>query len=197
MTAHNLLQFKYYVFEAGIYQTFFSGGEAEARRKLDEMMASPTFAQDMNELEAYLNNRSQLQEVVDGVGDFSNNFVRTLTGREDTQDLSAEEISRLSPDALQDPVIQERLMDLIDDKLHLDNGGVSGSIALDRLGFNTTYNLASIPVNMAIGVATFREVCGNLDNPAAAIAALGAITMTRQFTAGYIYYRTKQEAINQ
>jgi hypothetical protein len=200
VTRQNWLQFKYYILEGGVYQTFFAGGGEEARAALARLESSPNFLEDINALQEHVENRSQIEALVDGVGDYSNNLYRAVTGREELKDLSSEELQNLNPDSLQDPIIQERLMDLINDQMNASEDGkahFTGSIALDRLGFNTSYNLASIPVNMALSMATFQAVCMNLDNPAAALAAFSALQMTRQNTAGYIYFRTREDVINQ
>ena len=194
----NITSFVGNTLDAIAYQGLFQNTDG-ARKEIEEMAKSPTFEEDMNELLDYLHNRSDIQEYVDGVGDMSNNFMRAITGKESIQDMSAEELSKLNPEALQDPVVRERLLDLVDDKLYSSDRNYStGSPGLDRLSFNTGYNLiGNVPVHTAIGMASFYAVCMNIDNPIKALAAFSSIQLVRGNASNFIYYRVRKDVINQ
>ena len=194
VTQQNVLAFMSNIVDAGIYQHFFNTKE-EAQKELQRLAASPTFVEDMNKLIDHVKNKGHMEKVIDGMGDFSNNLVRAVTGNEQIENLSAEELKNLDQEALKDPIVQEQLLDLIDDKMLVDGGISTGNMGVDRLAYNTVYNLPSVPVNMAIGMFAFQAVCMNLDSPVKAIAAFGGITFTRQFTNGYIFFESREKVL--
>jgi hypothetical protein len=171
----------------------------DAKQAMSAMAESPHFTEDVNGLLDYLNNRNELQTYVDGIGDMSNNLMRAITGKNEVHDMTAEELSKLDQNALKNPEVRERMLDLIDDKLNSEEDKIytTGNIGLDRFTFNETYELGSVPVQTALGVGTFYAVCMNIDNPIKALAAFGTIQFTRQNAAGFLYYRTRNNFIGQ
>jgi hypothetical protein len=194
VTQQNVLAFLSNIVDAGIYQHFFNT-KAEAHKELERIAASPTFVEDMNKLIDHVKNKSQMEKIVDGMGDISNNLVRMVSGNEQISDLSPEELKNLNQEALKDPIVQEQLLDLIDDKMLIDGGISTGNMGVDRLAYNTVYNLPSVPVNMAVGMFAFQAVCMNLDSPIKAMAAFGGITFTRQFSNGYIFFESREKVL--
>lgn len=183
--------------DALVHQGLFSSDE-EAREAVSEMAKAPDFTKNINALVDHMESRTDLQEFTDGIGDMSNNVLRAITGKEDVKDLSAAEVAALKPESLKDPIVQERLLDLIDDKLYAEGRDLTtGSSGLDRLSFNTVYGLGNIPVQTAIGMATFYAVCMNIDNPVRALAAFGTIQFVRGNLSGVLYYNSRKEAIGQ
>ncbi len=90
-------------------------------------------------------------------------------------------------------------MDAFSDMLYAENGGEwkFGGKGLDRLGFNTAWNLPAAPINMAIQYYALQTVCRNIDNPKKAIGLFAAIQLSRQFGMGYLYFQEREKAINQ
>lgn len=182
--------------EALIYQYFLGGDEAEARAKLEEIQKSPTFDQDMKDLIAYLENRSEIQEAVDHYDDKIKEMIGVLTGN---PDFTEKDLANLDQKALENPEVQEKILDVIADDLYNDkmDGMTSGSSGVDRLLYNTTWNAGSNAVNVGISVAIFQAVCSNLDSPAKALAIFSGATIARSTGFGYLYFKGRTETINQ
>ncbi len=183
--------------ESLIYPSLFNNKD-EARVAFDSLAKNPEYDAEVNKLLDYLNSQSEFQKFVDGVGDSSNNFMRVITGREKIQDMSADELQRLDQNAMKDPEVRERMLDLIEDRLYA--GGLdmtSGNVAFDRMAFTTGYDAVNVPLDILIGVGSFYAVCINSDSPLKAFAALGTIQFSHGQAAGFWYYRTREELINQ
>jgi hypothetical protein len=197
VTQNNLTAFIGNVGEALVHQGLFSSNQ-DAEAAVTAMASSPNFKNDVNKLLDYMNNRDDIQKFVDGMGDMSNNFLRAITGKERVEDMTAAELAALDQKSLQDPEVQMRMLDLVDDRLYSSGMNVtSGNQALDRLTFNTGYNLANVPIQTAIGIGTFYAVCMNVDNPVRAFMAFSSIQLARGSLSGTIYYRTRREIIDQ
>jgi hypothetical protein len=194
VTQQSLLAFGANIFEAGIYQIFFDSKD-KAREHLDKVTSSPTFKDDINKLIDHVNTMNHIERVVDGIGDFSNNLYRKVTGQEELRNLTVDELEALDQNALKDPVTQEELLDLIDDQMLSANRHTTGNEAVDRLAYNTVYNFASVPVNMAVGILSFQAVCMNLDSPIKAMAAFGSITIVRQNVSGYLFFESREQVL--
>lgn len=183
--------------DALVHQGLFNS-DKEAREAVTEMARAPDFTKNVNELVAHMESRNDVQKFTDGIGDMSNNLLRAITGKDTVTDLSAAEVAALKPDALKDPVVRERILDLVDDQLYANGKNLTaGSSAFDRLTFNTVYGLGNVPVSTAIGMATFYAVCMNIDNPVRALAAFGTIQFVRGNASGVLYYNSRREAIGQ
>lgn len=182
--------------EALIYQYFLGGEEADARAKLEELRKSPTYEQDMKDLIAYLENRSEIQEAVDRYDDKIKETIGVLTGN---PDFTEKDLAELDQAALQDPEIQEKIMDVIADDLYDEkmDGTTTGSTGVDRLLYNTGWNAGSNAVNVGISVAIFQAVCSNLDSPAKALAIFTGASIARSTGFGYLYFKGRTETINQ
>jgi hypothetical protein len=178
----------------GIFST-----KEDAQASLNQLAQSPNFETDVNELLDYLHNRSALHTFVDGMGDMSNNIMRAISGKEELKDLTAEEIAGLDQNALNDPEVRDRILDVIDDKLYSQEDKLiaTGNMGIDRLTFGSGYDLANVPVQTAIGIGTFYAVCMNTDSPMKALAAFGAIQVARGNVFGYLYYRSRDELVGQ
>ena len=199
VASSHLVSLKVVLIESSAYSMFFSNDAKNAKDHLAKLEKSPNFAADVKELETYVNERSGIQELVDGVGDMSNNLMRYVTGKELLNDMSAEEIGKLNPDALKDPMVMERLMDDVADKIYSDNldGNTYGSKFIDRIIFDTEWNLYSVPRNVAVGALTYQAVCRNINNPAMAIGAFMSIQTANKVGSSYYYYRKKAKEIKQ
>ncbi len=182
--------------EAVIYQYFLGGEEATAREKLEEIQKSPTYEQDMKDLIAYLENRSEIQEAVDRYDDRIKEMLGVLTGK---PDFTEKDLENLDQDALKDPQIQEKILDVIADDLYNDqmDGTTTGSSGIDRLLYNTGWNAGSNAINVGISVAIFQSVCSNLDSPVKALGIFSTATVARSLGFGYLYFKGRTEAINQ
>ncbi len=183
--------------DALVYQGFFQSTE-EAKAEIEKMAKSPTLVSDINKLLDFLHNRPEIQEYADGIGDMSNNLIRAVTGKDKLEDLTEEELAEINQDSLKDPEVRERLLDLVDDQLYAgDKNYTTGNAALDRLAFNTGYDLVNTPVQTAIGMASFYAVCMNIDKPLHALAAFGTIQFVRGNASSLIYFRARENAIGQ
>lgn len=182
--------------EAFIYQYFLGGTSKEAEAKLEELKKSPTFEQDMKDLIAYLEDRSEIQEAVDHYDDRIKEMIGVLTGN---PDFTEADLAKLEQSDLTDPEVQEKIMDVLADDLYDEqmDGDTTGSSGIDRLLYNTGWNAGSNAVNVGISVAIFQAVCSNLDSPAKALAIFSGATIARSTGFGYLYFKGRTEMINQ
>lgn len=201
----NAVSFAGNVVEASVYQYFMGGSEQEAKERIEQIAKSPTYEQDIRELEAYLENRNDLQEFVDKYDDKVKRSINAIysafQGEEptDRSDFTLEDLNKLDQAALSNPEVQERLMDLVADDIYdqeLD-GMTTGSSGADRLLYNTGYNAVSNTINVGLSVAIFQAVCSNLDNTGKALAIFAGANIARSKIFGDIYYEGRKQTIGQ
>lgn len=192
------VNFKTNLIESTVYSSFFSHDDEKARAKLDELMKSPTFDQDMAKLQDYIENRSQTEKYVDAATDSMKMVYATMTGKA-VKDITTNELAAINQNALKDPMVIERLMDHVSDQLYSEEigGNTYGNRFIDRLAFDTEWGLHAVPRSVLVGMMTYQAVCANIDNPAKALMAFGVIQGANKLGSSLYYYDKKSEEINQ
>lgn len=182
--------------EATIHSLFFSGSQRKAKRHLDNLRESENFEQDMLTMIDYFENRSSIEKTVDEVGDIATNLIAIMHPKEGvTHDLNLEELKGLSRDELEDPIVQERIMNILEDKIYSEEmeGDTNGSVLVDRLMFNLEYNahpIKGVLRSVLVGVATYQAVCRSIHKPYLAVAG---IVGYRAISTGYYTWNKMQE----
>jgi hypothetical protein len=184
--------------EAGFYSYFFSDDKEKAAANMERIKKSPHLKEDLKELEKYLESRKDIEETSDNLVRFSSKYFSIITGKP-PQEITLKEIESIDENKLKDPVIQEKLFDLMADKAYSDGAGHMklGSKAVDRVSYNTLWNLGAVPLNLGIQLVAFKAVCLLQDKPAQAMSLFAAIQLSRQYGTGYFYYRWRKQGINQ
>lgn len=184
--------------EAGFYSYFFSDDKEKARANMERLKKSPHLQEDLKELEKYLESRKDIEETADNLARVSAQYFSIITGKP-PQEMTVKEIESIDEDKFKDPVIQEKLLDLLADKAYSDGAGHMklGSKGVDRVSYNTLWNLGAVPVNLGIQLVAFKAVCLLQDKPAQAMGLFAAIQLSRQYGTGYFYYRWRKQAVNQ
>lgn len=199
LVVNNFVNFGTNSIEAFFYSMAFSDDHNKAKEHLEKLKQSPTFEQDIKELEKYLDNHSELRQYADGMKDLSHEMILTIMGKDKTEKLSAKELSQITEEKLKDPAVQERLMLLLEDKAYADGAGKLqlGGAGIDRLAYNTKWSAYTIPINMGIQYMAFKTLCLMQDKPWQAAGVFLAIQMARQYGSGHFYFQGRKEDINQ
>lgn len=185
--------------DAAAYGAFFSGGGDKAKEELEKITSSAEFKKDLKTLEDFIRNKNDFEDLSDDVGDFSKNIVRWMTGKNKVDDITVEEIRKLDPETLKDPIVMERMMDTIEDQLYSQelHGKTLGNKSLDRLAFDLNWNIEAVPRGVILGMLTYQVVCRNMADPKLAVGGFLAIQGANKSISGDRYFKAKAKEINQ
>jgi hypothetical protein len=185
--------------ESAAYVTLFGNDKTKAENQLKKLSQSPTFDQDMRELEKYVSERSKMEEFMDKTGDHMNNLLRVLSNKGPVTEFTLKDLEQLDQKTMKDPLVLEKMMDMVGDQIYSESldGKTYGNQFLDRAMFDLNWNVTAVPRSVLVGMLAFRAVCSNIDNPVNAIAAFGLIQGTNKLGSGIWYYHHKNKEINQ
>jgi hypothetical protein len=185
--------------ETSIYASFFDGNLELAKEKLLVIQKSKDHEESLKELQVFVEKRTNVQKVVDIIEDSGKSILDSIVGREGVDDFLASEITAISKEDLNNPVVLEKLADHIEDMVYSESldHDTTGSVMLDRILFDTEWNLSAVPRGVLLGMFSYYLTCTNIDNPLKAIALLGSVQGINKAGSTYYYYNKKESEIKQ
>lgn len=166
--------------------------ENEAEKEFEKLKNSPTFKQDVAELYAYLEEKSQDLNTKNILNKYFN-----LSAYE-----SGSDATKITQEDLESEEAKEMMIELLAERMYLKNMGQwpifqTGSSGADRWGF---YRMTNIPFGLKgliVDLAIFRVLCTEPLGPIGSFGLAMGIVFADKYIFGDLTYEKRREAINQ
>lgn len=166
--------------------------QSELEREYEALMSGPDVQKNIEELLAYLEERSNDRN--------TKNFIEKYLNLGTYNQL--EDDDRITLEDLESPEARELLMELVAERLYLQNMGnvgffQTGSHGADRWAFYRARNVAWDIKGLVLNLAIFQIMCREPFGKAGSWMAVISLVMANELLSGDFTYQWRREAINQ
>lgn len=177
---------------SAVYAYFFNATDAEMEKKLEELKKDPQVREELSEILYYAQENKLFEK-------HQKATEQLFASKKGKGPMTAEEIKiLLDSDKIDLEESRELLFEAMADKQYEEEAGPLsvGSVATDRYAFHRIWGLASVPANISLALIMQKQMC-MATNPKAGFAKAVSTFFAGSLLLDAIYFKTRQEVINQ